>query len=383
GDGVDGGLINRAIRNYSNPESTLNILQSAKNTLGTNTINRLASSLNVGQINSLARNLGPQLTDDMARAFAGRMDGLAAFADRLRKMPQSVQQGLAQAMTNVTTPVRVLAADLINAGLRPSAIKDVLAHTSNPQGTLQQLNYMASRATPQGLNQILQNLGVSGTFGVVRGLRTDAANQVAQQFGDELLGRLGKRLNALRPRDARQEVMALQDLAKRELSAGAHSIQRHGADVSDTALKNRLTTGIPPGDTRMAWNAPPRSTRFHSYNTQNFLQKRGLDEALQHLGLTRTTPPSAIGLTRNTAPQVTIDWGTSIGTGFKGINPKQVPHSSGGTRPATIFQGTQPLNPNDVTATTIGLRWNGSEWQVNQFYPGVAGTGANAIRRTP
>ncbi|MEM6455636.1 MAG: hypothetical protein AAF772_11120 [Acidobacteriota bacterium] len=380
-DGVDGNLLNGAIRNYSNPESTLDILQSARNTLGTPTVNRLAGSLNVGQISNLSRHLGPELTDDLARAFSGRMDGLAAFADRLQSMPARTRNQLVEGLGNVSTPTRALAADLVNAGIRPESIKDALVHTSNPQGTLQMIHSLASSTGPDAVNNVLRQTGLSNTMVISRAFTQNGANPTAQAFGDQLFERLGNRIDNLSNRAAQNEVSAARSLAQRELAAGGHSIQRHGPDVTDGELQRRLTQGVAPGDANAVNRPPPRSTRFNSYNTQNFLQQRSLDEAMQHLGIpSLTTPPSAIGLTSDYAPQVTIDWGQSIGTGFEGAN--RVKTKVGG-QDIYRYTGTNAMNPNDVSATTIGLRWDGGQWQVSQFFPGIAGTGANAINRTP
>ncbi|MEM6455635.1 MAG: hypothetical protein AAF772_11115, partial [Acidobacteriota bacterium] len=373
--GVDGNVLNDILSTHADPGTALTVLQ--------NSVKRMTDGgLSTQQITDLTRNLGPELAADLSQSFLGRMGNLGVFSDALKSLPARTRGELVQGLSNADSATRTLAADLINAGLRPTSIKDALVHTANPQSTLQMISDLASATSPTAVNNLMRQVGISNTMTISQALSQNGVNPTAQTFGDELFQRFGARVDNLPNSSAQVEVTAARDLAQRELTSGGHSIQRHSPDLTDAELQGRLTQGIVPGETRTVNRPAQRSTRFHSYAQQNQLQQRSLEEAMQHLGIPSiNTPPSALGLSGDQVPQVTINWGQSVGTGFEGVDP-QLSTTSYGAR-VRRYQSTQPIDPNQINSTTIGLTWDGNQWQINQFSPGVAGTGPNAINRTP
>ncbi|MEM6454151.1 MAG: hypothetical protein AAF772_03570, partial [Acidobacteriota bacterium] len=374
-EGVDGNVLNRVLRDHADPQATLGALQTS--------VRRMTDGgLSSQQITDLTRHLGPDLTIDLSGSFSGRMGDLGAFSDQLQGFSRNLRGELVQGLSSADSATRTIAVDLINGGIRPASIKDALVNTANPQSALQMINGLVSSTSTEAVNNVLRQAGIANTMTIAQAFAQDGVNPTAQAFGNELFERFGQRIGGMSNAEAQREVAAVRNLSLRESAlVEGHSIQRHGPDITDAELQARLTQGVVPGEATPNPNPPSRSTRFSDYATQNLLQQRSYDEALAHLGLTPTSPPSSIGLNRNWADRVTIDWGESIGTGFEGVNRQNIRLPDG--RRIRRYQDTQPIDPNEVRATTIGLSWDGERWQIDQFFPGAAGTGENAIERRP
>ncbi|MCB9746605.1 MAG: hypothetical protein H6741_10335 [Alphaproteobacteria bacterium] len=95
------------------------------------------------------------------------------------------------------------------------------------------------------------------------GLSEDDMRRAIREQGEGTLTRMGQRSD--------EEMLYALKAGQHEVADGGHSLLRHGPDVTDEALKRRLTEGVAP-DLKPVENAPPGSTQFHSY--QEWLETR-------------------------------------------------------------------------------------------------------------
>lgn len=173
---------------------------------------------------------------------------------------------------------------------------------------------------------------------------------------------------------------------------GGHSLDRHGPDVTDTALENRVTTGTAPdgADSATQW-----STRFKNYQIWLQTRQAAMDAILKHHGLTATTDPG----TGAQWLQGSVDFNRPIDEGCAGTPPPTVcrsvcptcntmfrsnagfvnrcttcPPGPGGLPPKTKKKGKEYPNTAPVsglTRTQTGLKWDATQnrWAVGQHFP--------------
>ncbi|GLS81444.1 hypothetical protein GCM10007893_22540 [Paracoccus marinus] len=148
---------------------------------------------------------------------------------------------------------------------------------------------------------------------------------------------------------------------------GGHVVSRHGPEVSDEALRARVTTGYAPDGT---WNPSRYSGRFNTY--RDLLETRDAAfEALRAQGVDLTKAPGFGELVEH---PVTLNHGRPIDHGFfapQGTGKHIVSESPTGKRKA--WQEAEPVS--GVTGTFTRVAWNQSaqRWQVTQHFPVVKG----------
>ena len=150
--------------------------------------------------------------------------------------------------------------------------------------------------------------------------------------------------------------------------ADAHSLKRHGPDVTDNDLNRRLKTGIAP-DGKLS--PTPASTRFKNHNewVQTHDAARAKIAKREGIDLSKPPPPGKEGPHR-----ITMDHGRPIDDGFIGrpgtkhkiqaTNPK-----TGNTQKVPVYGDTEPVSGLTRTTTTIEWNPNTQKWETVQHFP--------------
>ncbi|HBW51074.1 MAG TPA: WXG100 family type VII secretion target [Herpetosiphon sp.] len=149
-----------------------------------------------------------------------------------------------------------------------------------------------------------------------------------------------------------------------ESADGGHSIARHGPEVSDQQLKDRLTTGYAPDGKLSPTSA---STKFNSYQDWERTRQSALDDIAKRDGVDFSKPPAPGEPTRY---MTTVDHGhPPIGNGFEGVDGKKIPNPNGGSGKIKVYDNTQPLG--DISQTKTTVEWNPTtnNWDVVQHFP--------------
>jgi hypothetical protein len=160
---------------------------------------------------------------------------------------------------------------------------------------------------------------------------------------------------------------AYKETAQRlERADGGHSLDRHGPDVTDAQLDQRLKTGIAPDG---QFSPAPASTKFNS--NENWVKTReiALKEIEKKFGIDLSKPPN----TQNPKPlDIKIGFDQPIDEGFvpdltTSSKVKITDPTTGKTKKGNVFSSTNPVN--EVTGTYTRVIWNGQKWVVVQHFP--------------
>ena len=138
-----------------------------------------------------------------------------------------------------------------------------------------------------------------------------------------------------------------------EKADGGHSLARHGPEVPDKELKERLTLGKTPGEPNKFANAPPASTRFNS--DHDWLQTRAAaeDELKKKLKINSLTEPPKAG--QDPVQEFVINHGKPIDDGFKGTGTK-VKKQTLQNKKVKVHEKTEPIE--GLTGTRTTFKWD-------------------------
>jgi hypothetical protein len=175
----------------------------------------------------------------------------------------------------------------------------------------------------------------------------------------------------------RQRVEAVyKETAQRlEKADGGHSLDRHGPDVTNAQLEQRLKTGIAPdGQVSFA----PASTKFNSNENWVKTHEIGLQKIKEKYGVDLTKPPSD----GQKSYEIKIGYDKPIDEGFipnktskskititvDPITGKPAPDSPNSKdRSGAVYNTVSPID--GVTGTYTKVAWDGHKWKVVQHFP--------------
>ncbi|GJD19161.1 hypothetical protein RIVM261_041170 [Rivularia sp. IAM M-261] len=152
-----------------------------------------------------------------------------------------------------------------------------------------------------------------------------------------------------------------------EKQDNGHSLDRHGPEVTDKDLINRLTTGVAP-DGKIS--PTPASTRFNNYDDWLVTRQDAMNDIATREGIDLTKPPPS---GKEGPFRITKDHGRAIDDGFVGdgnISKKNITDpSTGKNKNFKVFSSSKKVD--NLTRTTTSIQWNkGSEkWDVKQHFP--------------
>lgn len=185
-------------------------------------------------------------------------------------------------------------------------------------------------------------------------LAKEAAEKTAKEASEELATEAAEKL-------AKQRANLL------EIADGGHSIARHGPEVTDQQLMDRLTTGIAPDG---KWSpAPRKSTKFESYDDWVKTRDDALNKFLSDNNIDINTPPSGTLLANPRA--IDLDHGRSIGDGYVGVGqPRKIrPPNKPNGKLRKVWDETAPID--NIQRTRTKFEWNPkkNQWIVVQHFP--------------
>jgi hypothetical protein len=161
-----------------------------------------------------------------------------------------------------------------------------------------------------------------------------------------------------------------------------HSIGRHGPQLPDRKLEERLTKGITPDDGVLR-NSPPASTRFSSYGDWVKTREAALTQIEIYYGVNlKKAPP--VGTSGEYS--LVTEFNKAIDEGFMGVGTKEtVLNPATGTNMQNSNGGNLKIYPSTnavdgITRTRTTVKWNGYQWQVKQHFP--EGPGWNDTSKT-
>lgn len=162
---------------------------------------------------------------------------------------------------------------------------------------------------------------------------------------------------------ARAAEAAKQNARRLDNLDNGHSIARHGPEITDDALKHRITNGVAP-DGKIS---PTRSsTRFDSYDDWIDTRQKAFDN-LNDNGIDLTQPPKPGDPTSHV---VEIQHGNSIGSGFKSTEPKRmIPNPTGSGNSVRVYDNPLPINDLKWTRTKVAWNQQAGKWEVVQHFP--------------
>lgn len=143
---------------------------------------------------------------------------------------------------------------------------------------------------------------------------------------------------------------------------GGHSIQRHGPDVTDEQLTDRLKSGYAPGGT---FSPTRKSCKFINYGEWEATRTAAFGEAERRLGISFGPLRDQNG---GGGPiTFTMPHGRVVGEGFEGVGAgtyKAHPKGGGGGQ---VYSAFAPLPP--LTQTKSTIEWDGKHWVASQHFP--------------
>jgi len=152
---------------------------------------------------------------------------------------------------------------------------------------------------------------------------------------------------------------------------GAHSVARHGPDITDQQLQSRLKTGYGPDG---IFSPAAKSSRFNSYDDLLYTRTRAFEDAADRANLSvedlfgddfdQAPDPGGTPARKRKKHSVTTDHPRVIGSGFIGKDVAQT-FPTGGER----YNDFDPLPP--LTKTFTKIIWNDSKagWVAIQHFP--------------
>ena len=148
---------------------------------------------------------------------------------------------------------------------------------------------------------------------------------------------------------------------------GGHSIDRHGPQLEDRVLEDRLTKGITPNDTTgNLRNAPPGSTRFSNYRDWEQTRNAAWDEIENIHGADLSKPPANSDPTKY---QITVEYNRAIDEGYVGKGSKVKASDLATKKKIKLYSDTDEVS--GITRTLTTVAWDNAKqvWKVVQHFP--------------
>ena len=217
---------------------------------------------------------------------------------------------------------------------------------------------------------------------ITKDLEAKLDDLLAKQEKNQVEG--GSRQTLLKKQEAEEppppKFKSSKELAEEyEKIDGGHSLARHGPEVSDQALENRVLTGLTPDG---KFSPTDSSTRFKSYDDwietrQAAIQQIEKENKIK-LGKDMDNPPTPGDPTRY---KIEVDHGRSIDEGFNGAGQSTKTTDPNNTKKKGKVY-TQTTEVSGITKTQTSIAWdsNQSRWKVTQHFP--VGRGWNQLSQS-
>ena len=143
-----------------------------------------------------------------------------------------------------------------------------------------------------------------------------------------------------------------------------HSLNRHGPHVSETALENRVKTGVAPDG---VFSPAPAATKFSSYEDWKQTLIAALKNISQKYGVDFSKPPEPDELDEY---QIVVDHGRAIDEGFIGTGSKiKLSDPSNPCKEFNAYKYT--IRVDGLTRTRTTIRWSflNNFWELGQHFP--------------
>ena len=145
-----------------------------------------------------------------------------------------------------------------------------------------------------------------------RGLKSDLVTNLYDDLGE-------KAVKNLLTKSDDEIAAAMRSVELERIDAG-HSLDRHGPQLDDKTLEERLTKGKTPGDTSgRVRNAPPGSTRFSDFKDWEQTRNAAWKEIEKINGVDLTKAPASGDPTKY---QIVVEYNRPIDEGFVGQGSK-------------------------------------------------------------
>ena len=141
-----------------------------------------------------------------------------------------------------------------------------------------------------------------------------------------------------------------------------HSIARHGPQIKDNVLEDRVTTGIAADG---KFSPTQASTRFTNYETWEKTRELALKEIEKVKGIDLSKPPSG----QISRYELTVEFDKPVDDGFVGniTTMQKIPNPRNPKRKGKVYSSTSSIQ--GVTRTKTTISWDGTSWKVVQHIP--------------
>ena len=188
-----------------------------------------------------------------------------------------------------------------------------------------------------------------------RGLKSDLVTNLYDDLGE-------KAVKDLLTKSDDEIAAAMRSVELERIDAG-HSVDRHGPQVKDIELENRLKTGIAPDG---VFSPAPASTRFSDFDSWVKTRDIALKEIEKKYGIDLSKPPAP-----GTIGQYDIltEYNRPIDEGFVGdiTTKKKVVDPTNPKKKGKAFTSITPVD--GITRTKTVIRWDGTAWKTKQHIP--------------
>ena len=142
-----------------------------------------------------------------------------------------------------------------------------------------------------------------------------------------------------------------------------HSIARHGPQIKDNVLEDRVTTGYAADG---VFSPTAASTRFTNYETFSKSRDVALKEIEKTFSIDLSKPPKPGDDPSRT---IVIEFDKAIDDGFVGDpnTVQKIQHPKKPKKKAKVYGSTDAIQ--GVTRTRTTVRWDGNTWKVVQHIP--------------
>ena len=168
------------------------------------------------------------------------------------------------------------------------------------------------------------------------------------------------------------ELAAKTEANRLDAADNGHVVNRHGPEVTDQILEERLTKGITPNSGGRIVNAPPGSTRFNSYKDLVETRSDAIEAIIKREGIDLSKPPAP---GQKAEVEAIIDHSRPIDDGFAGDKSSKTKVANPSTGKNVSVYGKVDI-VKDISRTYTKLVWNPEptvqKWEVVQHFPSVA-----------
>ena len=142
-----------------------------------------------------------------------------------------------------------------------------------------------------------------------------------------------------------------------------HSIKRHGPQIKDNVLEDRVTTGIAADG---VFSPTKASTRFTNYETWEKTRELALKEIEKVEGIDLSKPPKP---SDDLDQSIIIEFDKPVDDGFVGnVNTMhKIPNPAKPKKKGKVYSSTKSIQ--GVTRTQTRIQWDGTSWKVKQHIP--------------